>query len=137
MLGAKFIRENKQYVKEGVKAKGYNSKIVDEFLSVDKDYRKLLTGVEELRRTRNQLSRKNLDIKKAKEIKMSLQILEMEINNKKNKLEKFLNVIPNLPLKNVPEGLKESDNKVIKTWGKKPKFSFEPKNHLEIGKMLG
>ncbi len=43
---------------------------------------------------------------------------------------------PNLPAEDIPEGNKES-NKVVKVVGEKPFFSFEPKNHVELGKHLG
>jgi seryl-tRNA synthetase len=45
--------------------------------------------------------------------------------------------IPNLTRDEVPAGASEADNVVLKTWGSKPKFDFEPKPHWELGEALG
>jgi len=45
--------------------------------------------------------------------------------------------IPNLPHASVPVGTSEADNQVVRTWGKKPEFSFAAKPHWEIGEDLG
>jgi len=45
--------------------------------------------------------------------------------------------IPNLTRDEVPLGKFEADNVVVKTWGEKPVFNFEPKPHWELGEALG
>ena len=45
--------------------------------------------------------------------------------------------IPNLTRDEVPVGTSETDNVIVKTWGEKRKFDFEPKPHWEIGEALG
>ncbi|AOE49959.1 serine--tRNA ligase [Kangiella sediminilitoris] len=45
--------------------------------------------------------------------------------------------IPNLLDDSVPEGKDESDNVEVRRWGKPREFSFEPKDHVEIGENLG
>lgn len=52
-------------------------------------------------------------------------------------LENALLYIPNLPSEDTPLGTSEADNPVIRTWGEKPSFDFEPKTHDEIGHALG
>ncbi|MFC1625140.1 serine--tRNA ligase, partial [Patescibacteria group bacterium] len=44
--------------------------------------------------------------------------------------------VPNIPAEDVPVGKDDSENVVFKTGGKKPKFNFTPKDHLELGKSL-
>ncbi|MEX1063776.1 MAG: serine--tRNA ligase, partial [Candidatus Paceibacterota bacterium] len=44
--------------------------------------------------------------------------------------------VPNIPTEDVPVGKDESDNKVLRQVGKKPNFSFKPKEHWELGKSL-
>ena len=44
--------------------------------------------------------------------------------------------IPNLPDSSVPHGKNENNNVQIREWGKKPKFNFTPKTHLEINKKV-
>jgi seryl-tRNA synthetase len=45
--------------------------------------------------------------------------------------------IPNLPLDDVPVGADESDNVEQRRWGEPPSFSFEPRQHFELGEALG
>jgi len=40
--------------------------------------------------------------------------------------------VPNLPAENVPVGRDESANRIVKSWGEKPSFDFEPVDHLAI-----
>ncbi len=45
--------------------------------------------------------------------------------------------IPNVPHESVPPGTSDADNPVVRTWGDKPSFDFEPKPHWELGEKLG
>ena len=45
--------------------------------------------------------------------------------------------IPNMPDVTTPDGASEQDNPVVRTWGEKPSFAFEPKAHWDIGPALG
>lgn len=62
---------------------------------------------------------------------------QIELTEVEQKLRDFLMIIPNIPHESVPEGVGESDNPVVKTWGEPPKFSFQPKEHFDIGEKLG
>ncbi len=68
--------------------------------------------------------------KRVKEISPELAHLEKEV-------ETFLLHIPNIPDASVPVGKTSEDNPVIRSWGEKPKLSFKPKPHWEIGEKLG
>ena len=46
-----------------------------------------------------------------------------------------LDSIPNVPHESVPVGKTEADNKFLREEGKKPKFSFTPRDHIELGKI--
>ena len=52
------------------------------------------------------------------------------------KITKFVQALPNLPAEDVVAGGKEN-NKVIKTFGEKPQFDFEIKNHVDLCTSLG
>ncbi|MGI9482164.1 MAG: serine--tRNA ligase [Hyphomicrobiales bacterium] len=71
------------------------------------------------------------------EIKSFIQTGEDEERRLSANLEEFLAAIPNLPLDDVPVGEDESDNVKHSQTGRKPEFSFEPKQHFEIGENLG
>ena len=52
-------------------------------------------------------------------------------------LTNYLSGVPNIPDDEVPEGVNEDDNVEIRKWGTPKKFDFEPKDHVEIGEILG
>jgi len=64
-----------------------------------------------------------------------------ELEKRKDDIEaqitEILLGVPNLPDATTPTGASEADNPVIRTWGEKPAFSFQPKAHWDIGPALG
>src|SRR5690606_20121575 len=58
--------------------------------------------------------------------------LEVELGKIESALEEHLLSIPNLPHEGAPIGKSEDDNRVVRTWGKKPEFEFEAKPHYEL-----
>jgi seryl-tRNA synthetase len=66
-----------------------------------------------------------------------VKALETELANVEVELEEKLLGIPNLPHESTPVGKSEADNQVLRTWGDKPAFSFEPKEHDALGEGLG
>ncbi len=133
MLDIKFIRENPDKVKEGIRKK-QASVDVDSLLALDKQKRDLLTEIEALRSRKNKLGREN--ISEAQEIKVEIK----KIGPKLEKIEKDFNTLmfslPNLPLDDVPEGKDESCNAVLRIAGAKPKFSFLPRDYLDLAEKL-
>lgn len=147
MLDVDYIKENKNKVVKAIEDKGLQDTVnLDDFLEVDKKYDSLLQDVEKMRALRNKLSKsvsraKNEQereklIEKASSVKKDLGNLEDEYSKIILKKENLLKRIPNVICENVPVGVDKSDNTVLKTWGKLPKFDFEPKDHLELGTNL-
>jgi len=135
MLDINFIKENQEKVKKGTKDKGYDPKLIDQVLVVDKKRRDLIGQTESLRAKRNKLGKD--DAEKGRKIKEELKKLEPELNKIEAELKELLYQIPNLPAKDVPVGKDENENVEIKKWGKPEKFSFLPKAHFELGESLG
>jgi seryl-tRNA synthetase len=147
MLDIKFIRENPEAVKKGVKDRGYDIDI-DALLKYDKEYRRNLQELEKLNHKRNTVSKEINKLKKdgkdiskkveeVKKIPIDIEKVEKTVNELRAKINGIMMVIPNLADKSVPIGKEPDGNKVIREWGKKPKFDFTPKLHFEIGKELG
>jgi len=65
-----------------------------------------------------------------KETEAELDQLQAEIND-------IALGIPNLPHASVPAGKDEADNPEIRRWGEPPSFSFEPKDHVDLGAGIG
>jgi len=62
---------------------------------------------------------------------------EARLKEVEEKIEQALLNVPNLPHESVPVGSEAADNKVIREWGEKPRMSFAPKQHDELGEALG
>ena len=146
MLDIKFIRENKDIVQAGAKKKRVEVDI-DSLISLDDERLKVLKEVEDLRSEVNRVSN---DIARDQDSASKIQLIEEmravkeDIKEKEEKLKKIIEdwqkimlKIPNIPSVDTPEGPDDSGNLVVRSWGTKPTFSFQPKEHYEIGKALG
>ena len=116
--------------------KGRNSDIdINELLLLDKGNRDLIKKKELLEQEKKKISKTKDQSLFKKSINLSKQIDELEIKNNefKTKIDALLNNLPNLPLKDVPVGKDETNNKIIYQKGIVPKFEFKPKSHEELG----
>ncbi len=139
MLDIQFIRDNPELVAEKSKQKGYAVDI-QQLLGFDTERRELLQRVEDLRRKRNTLRAQTQgqkpgeeQVKAGKELKDELGKLEHQLGTVELEYHSLLKKVPNMPVDDVPIGATEDDNVVVKQWGDKPQFDFEPKNHWQIG----
>jgi seryl-tRNA synthetase len=145
MLDIKLIRENPDIVRKDLEKRGQPQKLplLDELLNRDKEWRQLLTEANNLRHRHNivtaQVAEKkkkredaSQEILEAKEIPAKIKELEAKIEEDKARINQILLSLPNILHESVPLGKDETDNVVLRVWGKPPKFDFRPKNHLEI-----
>ena len=132
MLDIKFIRENPEAVKEGCKKRGVECDI-NRILELDEKRRELLQRIEGLKTRQNKLGRENVE--EAKKLKEEIKLLEPQLEEAEGGLKAASAQLPNMPLEDVPVG-DEPANVVLRQWGKGPKFSCEPKDHLELGEAL-
>ncbi len=70
-------------------------------------------------------------------IKQQLEKGAEELDNVQSLLNAVLNTIPNIPHASVPEGNSEDDNEEVRKWGEPAVFSFEAKDHVDLGEQLG
>jgi len=142
MLDLKFIRENIELIKEGLRKKQVEVDI-DYLLHLDKEKRDLLSQVEELRARQNQASQeiasaqgedKKRKIREVKEVSTSLKSLEPKLRERAEELNNLLLKLPNLPDKSVPEGKDERENKIERKWGEPPKFTFKARTIWRLEK---
>jgi seryl-tRNA synthetase len=146
MLDIKFIRENKDIVKEGAKKKHIEVDI-DQLLAVDAKRLEILARVEFLRGEQNKVSvsmggtltdaARGQLIEEMKLVKDELKEKEEELRSTIVEWQSMMLKIPNIPSVDTPVGPDESGNVVLRQWGEKPEFSFTPKEHDELGKALG
>ena len=135
MLDINKIRENKEEVKKNLfKRLKPESFDLDQIIALDDKRKKLLTEVEQLKAERNKNSKVKPTpevIEKMKKVGEEIKILDQEINKTEESLKVKLSELPNLVADDVVAGGKEN-NKVLRQFGKKPIFKFQPKNHVEL-----
>ena len=145
MLDIKWVRENPEIVKKAITQKNIAVDL-DEFLKLDESVRKLKSVVQELQAERNTHSKKIPKatpekrpelIEKGKVIAEKLEQKKPELQNAEDQLKKLMYLLPNIPSPNAPVGKDESENVEIKKIGEIPKFSFKPRDHVEILEMNG
>jgi len=141
MLDIKFIRENQDLVRQGIKHRALKIDI-DGALKIDDARRAALSEFEDLAAKRNKandeigvLLKEKKDaqakISSMKDISRRIGELEAELKEQEVELNKLLLAIPNLPHASLPVG-DVSANKIVRSWGQPRKFSFRPLNHIEL-----
>ncbi|HEY9501722.1 MAG TPA: serine--tRNA ligase, partial [Pyrinomonadaceae bacterium] len=78
--------------------------------------------------------KRRAEVQKLKEQIASLDHLRTETEDR---MQQLLSTLPNIPHESVPVGEDESDNVEVRRWGAAPAFSFEPKDHVDLGDALG
>ncbi|MEA3490222.1 MAG: serine--tRNA ligase [Candidatus Omnitrophota bacterium] len=146
MLDTKFIRENPDIVRKSMTGRGDDVELVGKFLQLDEKRRGLLQAAEDIKRRKNEASRKigelikqKADVTGAKAEVNSMSDKIKELDDQLNAVETeyytILDLIPNISHESVPVGKGEADNKLIKEAGEVPEFSFEARDHLELGQI--
>ena len=146
MLDLNLIRKNSKFVHDALLKKGWDVDF-SELLANDERRRELLTNVEANKAEQNRLSASIPQVKKAggditeifarvKELKALNASGEEEIAELEKKMQKFLEVLPNLPDPDLVDGGKEN-NVVLQVYNEKPTFDFTPKDHVELCESLG
>jgi len=147
MLDIKFIRENPEAVKTAMRNRNVDVN-VDAVLELDNRRRALVAEVEKLKAERNRLSKSiGMMIKRGKDPKEvktqvramgeKISAMDNELREVNTKLRKSLLYIPNMPSESTPIGKDEKDNPVIREWGEKREFDFDPLPHWDLGNALG
>ncbi len=143
MLDIRFIRENKDIIKESLDARNSDYPL-DELLELDRTRRDILVEVEALKKKRNDASaligKYKREGKDVNELLLEMQHVGETIKEHDEKLEKveqrlnhLLFTIPNKLHESTPIGKDEDDNVEVRRWGEPKKFDFEIKSHDELG----
>jgi seryl-tRNA synthetase len=117
-------------------------------LAADAERRRLVTEAEELKAERNRASeaigqakRRGEDpqvaMARMREVSDRIKALDAQVKEAEARLEALLLEVPNLPHATVPVGRSAEDNVEVRRWGSPRAFTFEPKQHFELGEALG
>ena len=143
MIDINLLREDTKVIASLLKKRGFDLDI-KKYESLEKDRKVIQVKTQELQGQRNQFS-KNIGIEKGKGndasdlmeqvniIAETLKELENQLSIIQASLNQFLLNIPNIPHDSVPNGSSEKDNLIVKESGKPQNFTFEIKDHVDVG----
>ncbi len=147
MFDTKWIRENPEDFDKGMTRRGLEPQSAA-LIALDATRRDAQTKSQDIQAERNRLS-KEIGAAKAKgedaqdimdavsKTKAAEADAEKAAEAASAALNTALSELPNLPADDVPDGPDDASNEEVRTWGDKPTFDFEPKEHFDIGEALG
>jgi len=147
MLDPKLLRNSPDIVNRALKKRGFETDL-SIWQKLENSRKGLQADTEKMQASLNKISKeigklKNTQKDSSKKEKEASALTKDIKENSSNldsilqELNKFSLGIPNIPDLDVPEGNTEEDNKEIRSWGIIPEFSFEIRDHLEIGQLIG
>jgi seryl-tRNA synthetase len=147
MIDPKLIRHDAKIVLDSL-SKRKNDFKLDDYLSAEEAARKIQTEVENLRSTKNKLTKsigssklderaKEKIVDEVHEINESLKDAEAKLEGLSVEVKNLSLLLPNILHESVPDGNNENDNVEIRQWGDIREFSFEPKDHTQLGEDSG
>ncbi|TJZ96233.1 serine--tRNA ligase [Dermacoccus nishinomiyaensis] len=163
MIDIRLLRDNPDAVRASQRARGADESVVDRILELDATRRSSLGEFEKVRAEQKQVSKSvgaamgalnkakksgddaevarlqaEADAARENAATLSARVKELEATADEagKEFDALLRTVPNVVLDGVPAG-GEDDFVTVKTVGEAPTFDFEPKDHLEIGELIG
>ena len=149
MHDIRLIRENPETFDAGLARRGLEP-LAARLIALDEERRAAVTEVQVAQSRRNEASKligaamakgdhEGAEAIKAEvaALKDAMPALEARADELAGQLKAALEIIPNLPGADVPDGASEEDNRVESEWGTKRAFDFTPKEHADIAPALG
>ena len=143
MLDIKYLRQNVEFVRRKMLERGQEMDF-GPFIAMDAKRLDILHEVELLRNERNTASKEIGEKKQRKEDASALIARMGEVSTRIRELDEALKkteaelnemgmILPNIPHESVAYGTSSEDNPIVRTWGEKKLFDFQPRPHWEIG----
>lgn len=149
MHDIRFIRENRDAFDAGLARRGLPPQ-AEELIALDEARRAAVTEVQVAQSRRNEASkligaamakgdREGAEAIKAEvaALKDAMPAMEARAEELAGQLKAALEIIPNLPGADVPDGAGEEENVEVSRWGTAREFDFTPKEHADIAPALG
>ncbi|HVN95594.1 MAG TPA: serine--tRNA ligase [Syntrophorhabdaceae bacterium] len=146
MIDPKVVRENIGVVEESLKKRG-TAFDTARVTAIDGKRRRLIQESEKMKNEKNALSDEIARSRKAgqtppektehlRTLGKQISDLDEQLKGVEKEWEDTLLIIPNIPHESVPVGTTDEDNKVVRYWGEKPSFAFDPLAHWDLGEAL-
>jgi seryl-tRNA synthetase len=145
MIDIDLVRKNPQVIRESLRKRNMDERVLDDVVEADREWRELLTEINSMRKERNNSAREIAELNGEEKIKAIARTRELSgaIEEKERRLSDIeqrrftmLSYVPNILLPSVPYGRSDEDDVEVKRWGDIREFDFEPKDHVDIGLAL-
>ncbi len=145
MIDLRTLREDPDRLRASQRARGEDDSVVDVLLDLDERRRSALSSFESLRAEQKSVGRSVSSAKgeereallaRAKELAAQVKAAETEASELAARFDQTFVTVPNLVEEGAPVG-GEEDYVVLEEVGEKPEFDFEPRDHIELGELLG
>jgi seryl-tRNA synthetase len=148
MLSIELIRRAPDYVRKALESRGEEDPLA-KLLDLDSQRRQAITEGDELRSQRNRVSRQIGQLRSSRQElpqdvveemrQLGERITQMEQQAREldERIQAILLGLPNVPRPDVPQGLSEADNVVVRHWGEPRAFNFTLRPHWELGEQSG
>jgi len=148
MLSIELIRRDPDLVRKSLAARG-EADPIPQLLELDTRHRQAITEGDQLRSRRNDVSRqigqaRSSDqqpspevVAKMRRVGDRIDELERQTRELDENIHQILLSLPNIPRADVPQGIGEAGNRVVRHWGERRSFDFPPQPHWELGEQLG
>ncbi|MBK5250803.1 MAG: serine--tRNA ligase [Actinomycetales bacterium] len=148
MIDLRKLREEPDVARASQRARGEDEGLVDAVLAADARRRALLTEFEQLRAQQKEVSRtvgkaspeeRGAILSRARELSEHVKAADADADEARTEFEALVGRFPNIVLDGVPPG-GEDDFVVLRTEGRPRDFDaegFTPRDHLELGELLG
>ena len=146
MLDLRFVRENPEAVKENCENRGVEAD-VDLVVNLADRRSELIQELNQLRRRQNEMARsvgqerdpekREGIIAESRRMKELIPESEADLAAVEDRLREEMLKIPNMTHPDAPIGKDDTENVEIRREGEISDFSFEPKDHVELGELSG
>ncbi len=141
MISLTHLLQNPQIYKDELTKRFKDEIVIDQIVKFHELYKPKQSELENLRRQKNEFNdlvvnlageQKIAKISEMKIIAEQIKILEGEVRELKENLDKLLYLVPNLTWEKMPVGPDSDSNVETAIYGKKPEFDFEAKNYYDL-----
>lgn len=145
MIDPQLLREDPEAVRRSQRTRGASVTLVDEAVAADVDRRSSIQEFESLRAEQNALGKtvarapkeqKQALVAQAQDLAARVKAAQQASTDAEAEFARIVGAIGNITLPGVPSG-GEDDWRLVREVGTPAAFNFEPRDHVELGELLG
>lgn len=149
MLDINMIRDSHMVVERDLRKRGDTEKLkwLTDLIEKDKQWRQLKFDFQKIQHEKNTITQEiaklkkekkdvSRQLKRLKDIPEKEKVFNAEMEALKKRIDHYLMNLPNILHDSVPVGKDDTQNEIVREWGKKPEFDFEARSHVDLLELL-